>query len=44
MCRDIQNYLVWRFVMNLVVGLSRQYRETRKAFRKVKTKKVRFKL
>ncbi|XP_039537572.1 neprilysin-like isoform X1 [Pimephales promelas] len=32
--RDIQNYLVWRFVMNLVVGLSRQYRETRKAFRK----------
>ncbi|XDV29344.1 hypothetical protein PO909_032481, partial [Leuciscus waleckii] len=34
MCRDMQNYLVWRFVMNLVVGLSRQYRETRKAFRK----------
>ncbi|KTF71252.1 hypothetical protein cypCar_00048251 [Cyprinus carpio] len=34
MCRDIQNYMVWRFVMNLVVGLSRKYRETRKAFRK----------
>lgn len=32
--RDIQNYIVWRFVMNLVVGLSRPYRETRKAFRK----------
>uniref|UniRef100_A0A8C1VE93 Neprilysin n=1 Tax=Cyprinus carpio TaxID=7962 RepID=A0A8C1VE93_CYPCA len=32
--RDIQNYMVWRFVMNLVVGLSRRYRETRKAFRK----------
>uniref|UniRef100_A0A8C2CW84 Neprilysin n=1 Tax=Cyprinus carpio TaxID=7962 RepID=A0A8C2CW84_CYPCA len=32
--RDIQNYMVWRFVMNLVVGLSRKYRETRKAFRK----------
>lgn len=35
----MQNYMVWRFVMNLVVGLSRQYRETRKAFRKVRTKK-----
>ncbi|XP_026143562.1 neprilysin isoform X1 [Carassius auratus] len=32
--RDIQNYIVWRFIMNLVVGLSRTYRETRKAFRK----------
>lgn len=38
MCRDIQNYMVWRFVMNLVVGLSRKYRETRKAFRKVRSK------
>ncbi|XP_052008982.1 neprilysin-like [Xyrauchen texanus] len=32
--RDIQNYMVWRFIMNLVVGLGRPYRETRKAFRK----------
>ncbi|XP_062329132.1 neprilysin-like isoform X1 [Osmerus eperlanus] len=32
--RDIQNYMVWRFVMNMVVGLSRAYRDTRKAFRK----------
>uniref|UniRef100_A0A674C042 Neprilysin n=1 Tax=Salmo trutta TaxID=8032 RepID=A0A674C042_SALTR len=32
--RDLQNYIVWRFVMNMVVGLSRQYRDTRKAFRK----------
>nr|XP_046149650.1 neprilysin-like isoform X2 [Oncorhynchus gorbuscha] len=32
--RDLQNYMVWRFVMNMVVGLSRQYRDTRKAFRK----------
>ncbi|KAF4101555.1 neprilysin-like isoform X1 [Onychostoma macrolepis] len=32
--RDVQNYMVWRFIMNLVVGLSRTYRETRKAFRK----------
>lgn len=35
----MQNYMVWRLVMNLVVGLSRQYRETRKPFRKVRTKK-----
>uniref|UniRef100_A0A8C7JJL6 Neprilysin n=1 Tax=Oncorhynchus kisutch TaxID=8019 RepID=A0A8C7JJL6_ONCKI len=28
--RDLQNYMVWRFVMNMVVGLSRQYRDTRK--------------
>uniref|UniRef100_A0A8C1VHQ5 Neprilysin n=1 Tax=Cyprinus carpio TaxID=7962 RepID=A0A8C1VHQ5_CYPCA len=34
LAKDIQNYMVWRFVMNLVVGLSRRYRETRKAFRK----------
>uniref|UniRef100_A0AAR2KSE7 Neprilysin n=1 Tax=Pygocentrus nattereri TaxID=42514 RepID=A0AAR2KSE7_PYGNA len=32
--RDIQNYMVWRFAMNMVVGLSRPYRDTRKAFRK----------
>ncbi|XP_031652768.1 neprilysin-like isoform X1 [Oncorhynchus kisutch] len=32
--RVLQNYMVWRFVMNMVVGLSRQYRDTRKAFRK----------
>ncbi|XP_062861037.1 neprilysin-like [Trichomycterus rosablanca] len=32
--REIQNYMVWRFVMNMVVGLSREYRDTRKAFRK----------
>uniref|UniRef100_A0A669E4Z5 Neprilysin n=1 Tax=Oreochromis niloticus TaxID=8128 RepID=A0A669E4Z5_ORENI len=32
--RDLQNYMVWRFAMNMVVGLSRAYRDTRKAFRK----------
>ncbi|KAI4815394.1 hypothetical protein KUCAC02_005540 [Chaenocephalus aceratus] len=32
--RDLQNYMVWRFAMNMVVGLSRSYRDTRKAFRK----------
>ncbi|XP_023677515.2 neprilysin isoform X3 [Paramormyrops kingsleyae] len=32
--RDIQNYIVWRYVMNLVAGLSRAYKDTRKAFRK----------
>uniref|UniRef100_A0A665TTQ8 Neprilysin n=1 Tax=Echeneis naucrates TaxID=173247 RepID=A0A665TTQ8_ECHNA len=32
--RDLQNYMVWRFVMNMVVGLSRSYRDTRKPFRK----------
>uniref|UniRef100_A0A3Q1ILH9 Neprilysin n=1 Tax=Anabas testudineus TaxID=64144 RepID=A0A3Q1ILH9_ANATE len=31
--RDLQNYMVWRFAMNMVVGLSRAYRDTRKAFR-----------
>uniref|UniRef100_A0AAZ3PMB3 Neprilysin n=1 Tax=Oncorhynchus tshawytscha TaxID=74940 RepID=A0AAZ3PMB3_ONCTS len=36
--RVLQNYMVWRFVMNMVVGLSRQYRDTRKAFRKVQTR------
>lgn len=33
--RDLQNYMVWRFSMNMVVGLSRAYRDTRKALRKV---------
>uniref|UniRef100_A0A672YXN5 Neprilysin n=1 Tax=Sphaeramia orbicularis TaxID=375764 RepID=A0A672YXN5_9TELE len=33
-CVDLQNYMVWRFAMNMVVGLSRAYRDTRKAFRK----------
>ncbi|XP_061073126.1 neprilysin-like isoform X2 [Conger conger] len=32
--RDIQNYLVWRYVMNMVAGLSRAYKDTGKAFRK----------
>ncbi|KAJ8280491.1 hypothetical protein GJAV_G00055490 [Gymnothorax javanicus] len=32
--RDIQNYLVWRYVMNMVIGLSRAYKDTRKPFRK----------
>lgn len=32
--RDLQNYMVWRFAMNMVVGLSRNYRDTKKAFRK----------
>ncbi|XP_027017774.1 neprilysin isoform X2 [Tachysurus fulvidraco] len=32
--RDVQNYIVWRFAMNMVVGLSRAYRDTRKAFKK----------
>ncbi|XP_034024150.1 neprilysin-like isoform X2 [Thalassophryne amazonica] len=32
--RDLQNYMVWRFAMNMVVGLSRAYRDTRKAYRK----------
>uniref|UniRef100_A0A4W5KAM8 Peptidase M13 N-terminal domain-containing protein n=1 Tax=Hucho hucho TaxID=62062 RepID=A0A4W5KAM8_9TELE len=38
--RDLQNYMVWRFVMNMVVGLSKQYRDTRKAFRKVRTHRL----
>lgn len=33
--RDIQNYIVWRHVMDLVNSLSRVYKDTRKAFRKV---------
>ncbi|XP_047009364.1 neprilysin isoform X1 [Ictalurus punctatus] len=32
--RDVQNYIVWRFAMNMVIGLSRAYRDTRKAFKK----------
>ncbi|XP_058490717.1 neprilysin-like isoform X2 [Solea solea] len=32
--RDLQNYMAWRFAMNMVVGLSRAYRDTRKPFRK----------
>uniref|UniRef100_A0A8C5CX40 Neprilysin n=1 Tax=Gadus morhua TaxID=8049 RepID=A0A8C5CX40_GADMO len=32
--RDLQNYMVWRFVMNMVVDLSAAYRDTKKAFRK----------
>ncbi|KAG7470976.1 hypothetical protein MATL_G00119550 [Megalops atlanticus] len=32
--RDVHNYMVWRYVMNLVVGLSRAYKDTRRAFRK----------
>lgn len=34
--RDLQNYMVWRFAMNMVVGLSKAYRDTRKALRKVR--------
>uniref|UniRef100_A0A673HYJ7 Neprilysin n=1 Tax=Sinocyclocheilus rhinocerous TaxID=307959 RepID=A0A673HYJ7_9TELE len=40
--RDVQNYMMWRFIMNLVAGLSRTYRETRKAFRKVRSKENKF--
>ncbi|KAG2462924.1 neprilysin-like [Polypterus senegalus] len=32
--RTIQNYLVWRGIMDLVNSLSRNYKDTRKAFRK----------
>ncbi|XP_078060894.1 neprilysin-like isoform X2 [Mustelus asterias] len=32
--RDIQNYIMWRQVMDLVGSLSSAYKETRKAFRK----------
>lgn len=32
--REIQNYMIWRFAMNMVVGLSREYRDTRKAYKK----------
>uniref|UniRef100_A0A674NBZ2 Neprilysin n=1 Tax=Takifugu rubripes TaxID=31033 RepID=A0A674NBZ2_TAKRU len=33
--RDLQNYMVWRFVMSMVMSLSGSYRETRKEYRKV---------
>ncbi|KFQ61163.1 Neprilysin [Pelecanus crispus] len=32
--RDLQNYMVWRFIMDLVNSLSRDYKDTRNAFRK----------
>ncbi|NXI43417.1 NEP protein, partial [Galbula dea] len=32
--RDLQNYMTWRFVMDLVNSLSRDYKDTRSAFRK----------
>ncbi|KFQ25532.1 PREDICTED: neprilysin [Merops nubicus] len=32
--RDLQNYIIWRFVMDLVNSLSRNYKDTRNAFRK----------
>ncbi|NXW00681.1 NEP protein, partial [Fregetta grallaria] len=32
--RDLQNYMVWRFVMDLVNSLSSNYKDTRNAFRK----------
>ncbi|NXW67282.1 NEP protein, partial [Hirundo rustica] len=32
--RDLQNYMTWRFVMDLVNSLSREYKDTRNAFRK----------
>lgn len=34
--RDLQNYMVWRFVMSMVMSLSGSYRETRKEYRKVR--------
>lgn len=33
--RDLQNYMVWRFVMSMVTSLSGSYKDTRKEFRKV---------
>ncbi|NWR57767.1 NEP protein, partial [Bucorvus abyssinicus] len=32
--RDFQNYMIWRFVMDLVSSLSRNYKDTRNAFLK----------
>ncbi|NXL74762.1 NEP protein, partial [Leptocoma aspasia] len=32
--RDLQNYMTWRFVMDLVSSLSFDYKDTRNAFRK----------
>lgn len=34
--RDLQNYMVWRFVMSMVTSLSGSYKDTRKEFRKVR--------
>lgn len=34
--RDLQNYMVWRFVMSMVMSLSESYRDTRKEYRKVR--------
>ncbi|OXB73430.1 UNVERIFIED_CONTAM: hypothetical protein H355_015158 [Colinus virginianus] len=33
--RELQNYMIWRFIMDLVNSLSRNYKDTRNAFRKV---------
>ncbi|XP_028924810.1 neprilysin [Ornithorhynchus anatinus] len=32
--RELQNYMAWRFIMDLVNNLSQDYKETRNAFRK----------
>ncbi|KAG7252896.1 hypothetical protein CRUP_013313, partial [Coryphaenoides rupestris] len=32
--RELQNYMMWRFAMNMVMDLSTAYRDTKKAFRK----------
>ncbi|KFO94056.1 Neprilysin [Buceros rhinoceros silvestris] len=32
--RDFQNYIIWRFIMDLVNSLSRNYKDTRNAFLK----------
>ncbi|NXT42587.1 NEP protein, partial [Pelecanoides urinatrix] len=32
--RDLQNYMIWRFIMDLVNSLSSNYKDTRNAFRK----------
>ncbi|XP_060623651.2 neprilysin [Anolis sagrei] len=33
--RDIQNYMSWRYIMEMVNSLSREYKDTRNNFRKV---------
>ncbi|XP_044288827.1 neprilysin [Varanus komodoensis] len=33
--REIQNYMSWRYIMDLVNSLSREYKDTRNTFRKV---------
>ncbi|XP_066475083.1 neprilysin [Tiliqua scincoides] len=33
--REIQNYMSWRYIMDLVNSLSRKYKDTRSTFRKV---------